>query len=67
MDQHGEDQAGRLKEDVPLAADDLLAAVVGVRSLFPVVLPVWLSMMTAEGCRGRHSAARRSPRDPAMS
>ena len=67
-DDHRQDQAEGVDEDVPLAAVDLLPRIDAVRAPLSVVLTDWLSMTAAEGWRWqRPSATRRSPRSSAMS
>jgi hypothetical protein len=51
VDDHGEDQAERVDQDVPLPPGDFLAPVVTSGPPFSVVLTDWLSMIAAEGCR----------------
>jgi len=58
MDDHGQDQAQRIDDQVPLAPLDFLACVVPSRPPFSVVLTVWLSTMAAEGEAFRPAAKR---------
>jgi len=58
MDDHGQDQAQGIDDQVPLAPLDFLARVVPSRPPFSVVLTLWLSTMAAEGEAFRPAAKR---------
>jgi hypothetical protein len=51
VDDHENQQADRVDEDVPLATIDLFARIVTVRPPFSVVFTDWLSMTAALGFR----------------
>jgi hypothetical protein len=62
MDHHGQEQAGRVDQDVPLATADLLAAVVATRPPFSVVFTDWLSRIAPLGSGSRPALIRTSSR-----
>ncbi len=61
-DDHHQDQAERVDEEVPLAAFDLFVRIKAAEPPFSVVLTDWLSMMPALGWRCFPVATRTSPR-----